>query len=373
MVYRIFFISICVFFVLAAAFFTVRTTKGAFGEPAVCSVSPQTIVAGGSSTINWSSPGIYCIASMGWSGSFAANGSKEVSPTDSTSYILQCFNANGTATSCSAHVFVLDAALRPTVSCAASPLKIKKGQSTTITWNSTGSSACFASGGWAGSKATSGSQIVSPEISTAYILACPAFGLEAQCSTIVEVEEFPTGPSNQVVADATIICDNGRPTAPTKNIAVSEGNYICLSASADGGKGGSRSIGGSIVKYEWDLNSDGLFSNTSQDKSCFNSPTCPTTFTPFAPITVNLKVTDNRGLFALDSVSVGLLKPPPPSPAPALLPAVKPTVKAPVKTAAKQPVFKEPIKKTLDILSSASIFDKTYGYNNTELICRLFQ
>lgn len=366
MVYRFFFISACVILVLAAVFFAIRPIKGAFGEPTICSASPQTIVAGGSSKITWSSPGTYCVASMGWSGSFAANGSKDVSPKDSTSYILQCFNDNGTATSCSAHVFVLDAALRPTVSCSASPQKIKKGQSTTIAWNSTGASACSASGGWAGSKATSGSQIVSPDTSTAYILACPAFGLEAQCSTIVEVEELSAGPSGEVVADATITCNNGRSTAPTKSIAVPEGNYVCLSANADGGKGGSRSIGGSIVKYEWDLNSDGLFSNTSQDKSCFNSPTCPVTFTPFAPITVNLKVTDSRGLFALDSVSIGLLKSPSPPPAPALQPVAKPIIKAPtktVKTAAKTPAA----------LSSASIFDKAYGYDSTELICRLFK
>jgi uncharacterized protein (TIGR03118 family) len=52
------------------------------------SVSPATIVAGQSATVSWSAGGGACTASKGWSGSFAASGSSQLTPATSGTLIL---------------------------------------------------------------------------------------------------------------------------------------------------------------------------------------------------------------------------------------------------------------------------------------------
>jgi 6-phosphogluconolactonase (cycloisomerase 2 family) len=51
----------------------------------------------------------------------------------------------------------------PTVKLTASPGAITLGESTTLTWSSTGAASCKASGAWSGSKATSGEQKIVPD------------------------------------------------------------------------------------------------------------------------------------------------------------------------------------------------------------------
>jgi hypothetical protein len=60
----------------------------------------------------------------------------------------------------------------PAVSFSASPSSIVSGGSSTLTWNSTGATSCTASGGWSGTKNTSGTLLVNPVSTTTYQLAC---------------------------------------------------------------------------------------------------------------------------------------------------------------------------------------------------------
>lgn len=60
----------------------------------------------------------------------------------------------------------------PTATLSAAPASIQTGQASTLSWSSTNATGCTASGGWSGSKATSGTQSVSPTTSTTYNLAC---------------------------------------------------------------------------------------------------------------------------------------------------------------------------------------------------------
>ena len=145
------------------------------------SASPASITAGDSSTLSWTSTNATsCTASDGWSGGKSASGSQSVSPTTNTTYTLTCTGAGGSAIG-SATVTVTTTppptSSAPTVTLTANPASIPQGQSSTLTWSSTNATSCTASGGWNGTKSTSGSQSVTPGTSnTSYFLTCTGTG-----------------------------------------------------------------------------------------------------------------------------------------------------------------------------------------------------
>ena len=65
-------------------------------------------------------------------------------------------------------------AIAPTVQLALSNTSIALGQSTTITWSSTGATSCMASGAWSGAEPTGGTMTVTPTAagSDTYTLTC---------------------------------------------------------------------------------------------------------------------------------------------------------------------------------------------------------
>ena len=76
----------------------------------------------------------------------------------------------------------------PTVNFSAASTFITSGTATTLTWSSTNATSCTASGGWSGSKATSGSQSTGNlTTSTTYTLSCTGTGGTTQQSTTVTV------------------------------------------------------------------------------------------------------------------------------------------------------------------------------------------
>jgi hypothetical protein len=75
----------------------------------------------------------------------------------------------------------------PTVSLTANPTSITSGSSSTLSWNSTNATSCTASGAWSGSKATSGTQSVSPTSTSTYNLSCTGTGGTANASATVTV------------------------------------------------------------------------------------------------------------------------------------------------------------------------------------------
>lgn len=64
----------------------------------------------------------------------------------------------------------------PSLTFTAAPTSITAGQSSTLTWTSTNTANCSASGAWSGTKALSGSQIVSPTANATYTLLCTGTG-----------------------------------------------------------------------------------------------------------------------------------------------------------------------------------------------------
>ncbi len=75
----------------------------------------------------------------------------------------------------------------PTVTLTTNPTSITQGQSSTLTWSSTNATSCTASGGWTGTKTTSGTQAVSPTANTTYTLTCTGAGGSANQSVTVGV------------------------------------------------------------------------------------------------------------------------------------------------------------------------------------------
>lgn len=72
-----------------------------------------------------------------------------------------------------AALFAAPALAAPTVTLTANPTSAISPASITLTWSSTEATACSASGGWSGSKATSGSQVLTNvTLSATYTLTC---------------------------------------------------------------------------------------------------------------------------------------------------------------------------------------------------------
>lgn len=105
------------------------------------------------------------VASPSWSGSF------NVPP---AGYTFRVLRPDGIAI-CSAFVAGPPA---PTLTFTRTPAAIDPGGSSTLNWTVTNAPAgCTASGGWSGSKSnTSGSEVVSPNVTTSYTLRCDGPG-----------------------------------------------------------------------------------------------------------------------------------------------------------------------------------------------------
>lgn len=151
------------------------------------SANPPSVATGSAATLSWSSTNATsCTASGGWSGAKATSGSASTGAlAATTSYALSCTGAGG-AGSAATTVTVTSAA--PAVTLTASPTIIGTGTAATLTWSSTKATACMASGGWSGVKATSGSTSTGNlSTTTSYTLTCTGAGGSAAATASVTV------------------------------------------------------------------------------------------------------------------------------------------------------------------------------------------
>jgi hypothetical protein len=97
----------------------------------------------------------------------------------------------------------------PTVNLTANPGIIASGQSSTLTWSSTSATSCSASGGWTGTKATSGTQSVSPTQTTTYTVSCTGSGGNTSQNVTITVAASGSGPIPLTLANSsTLIADS---------------------------------------------------------------------------------------------------------------------------------------------------------------------
>jgi hypothetical protein len=123
----------------------------------------------------------------------------------------------------------------PTILLSASPTTVSMNGSTTINWSSKHASDCTASGGWFGSKATSGSQTISAlTTNSSFSLSCtgPGGSVNDSVSVTVAVPE----PSLSFSANPVTLAQNG---STTLNWSANDATSCTASGDWSGNKGAS--------------------------------------------------------------------------------------------------------------------------------------
>jgi hypothetical protein len=172
--------------------------------------NPQSVAAGASSTLTWTSTNATaCTGSGGWTGAQPTSGSQTTAAlTTSTSYSLTCTGPGGASTPAAVTVAVVPA---PTVTLLANPQSVAVGATSTLTWTSTNATACTGSGGWTGAQPTSGSQTTAAlTTSTSYSLTCTGTG-GASTPAAVTVAVVPT-PTVTLMANPQLVAAGGTST-----------------------------------------------------------------------------------------------------------------------------------------------------------------
>lgn len=116
----------------------------------------------------------------------------------SYSYTVRAYDAAGnqSADSTIASATTLAPPPAPTVSLTATPTNVPAGGSSTLDWTSTDATSCTASGSWSGTKAVSGSQVVSGLVTqSTYTLTCSGAGGQASASATVTPDPDTTAPT----------------------------------------------------------------------------------------------------------------------------------------------------------------------------------
>ncbi len=154
--------------------------------------APAEVVSGGTVSLTWSSTdATECAASGGWSGSRMTSGSTSSgSITSTTVFTLTCSGPGGSSSK-SVAVSLIAA---PMITFTSSPDSVTAGGSTTLSWNVSGASSCTASGGWSGSKTTSGAEVTGAlQASTSFTLACSGSGGTTTQTVTVQVSSASGG------------------------------------------------------------------------------------------------------------------------------------------------------------------------------------
>lgn len=151
------------------------------------SANPSAIDAGQSSRLFWSSVNATsCTSSGGFSTGGAPSNSTGVSTgvlNDTTTYQITCEGPGGTSAPAQATVTVE----RPQADVSASPLRVPKGLTSTVTWSATGVQDCQVSGPSLASSARSGSQAVTINTQSVFTITCATRGTPVTDSVLVNI------------------------------------------------------------------------------------------------------------------------------------------------------------------------------------------
>jgi hypothetical protein len=252
-------------------------------------VSPTTVATGVNAAITWSSTNaMACTASGAWSGLQSTSGNQNVSQAQpgTYTYTLACNGPGGSASNSA----TLTVAPLPTVTIAVNPATVAPGDNSTLTWSSTNSTACTASGAWSGVQSTSGNLGVTqaqPGTYT-YTLSCNGPGGSASKSatlTVAAVAQLPT----------VSISVNPATVAPSAPAALIWSSTNATSCTASGAWSGSKSVSGNHNvsqaqpgTYTYTLTCNGAGGSTS--KSAALTVQSSTGSTPFATLSAKLEI-----------------------------------------------------------------------------------
>ena len=133
------------------------------------SANPEIIQVGESFTLTWSSTNADTCAIEPGIGNVDLNGSMEVTPTETITYIITATGPGGTASD-SVTVTVNDPAAPPTVSISAVPASIEQGGSSTLSWSSYNAESAHIDNG-VGIIPVNGTTTVTPAHTTTYTIS----------------------------------------------------------------------------------------------------------------------------------------------------------------------------------------------------------
>jgi hypothetical protein len=171
--------------------------------------SPQTIGLGGSTTLSWSTSNATTVTISPTVGTVAANGSKSVSPTTTTSYTISATGADGKTVTAVTTVTVSGSAIPQIVTFVATPTSISPGQSTQICWQVTGATSISIAPGIGTNLNPTACSTVTPSVTTTYTLtATNAVGQVQGNLTVnvglVQILSFQASPVSSPVAGAPV-------------------------------------------------------------------------------------------------------------------------------------------------------------------------
>ncbi len=171
--------------------------------------SPASITTGGASTLNWGTTNAASISISPTVGAVASNGSRNVSPTQTTTYDLTA-SGNGGTVHCYTTVTVNQPPQAPSCTISANPTSIQNGQSSVVSWTSNNATSASLTG--FGAVSTGGSVQVSPTQTTTYTLTVTGPGGTANCNTTVVVTQAPQPPTCTLSASPSSITTGGAST-----------------------------------------------------------------------------------------------------------------------------------------------------------------
>jgi len=151
-----------------------------------CYASPVNIIAGESSTLNWTAANANSVTIAGVSGTFGLVGSTAVSPTTTTTYTVTANGAGGTTATCSVAVTVTPGQVPQIILFSAIPATINAGQSATLQWSVQNAQSISINNG-VGTVSFTGSQSVSPATTTTYTLTATNSAGQFTASTTIAV------------------------------------------------------------------------------------------------------------------------------------------------------------------------------------------
>ena len=244
------------------------------------SANPASIASGQSSTLAWQTQGADTV-SISSLGSVALNGSSSVSPTQTTTYTLTAVNRAGQTTA--AVTVTVGGAPNPQglpmiVGFAANPTQINLGGSSSLIWQVLNATDVTITGG-VGKVSLSGSQTVSPVVTTTYTLT--ATNANGQASATATVNVIDTTPK--------ILSFTANPTT------INKGDSSTLTWSTQNG------VSASILGV----------GPVSLNGSTAVKPAADTTYT--------LTVTGSTGAQVTSQVTVKVNQPPAPQPLPPVI------------------------------------------------------
>ena len=178
-------------------------------EPTVDLVAaPDSVTPGSSTTLSWTtSDAILCTASGAWTGLKGTSGSESTSALNTAStFTLTCDGDGGTGSDSVTVTMSGTQPPTPTVILNANPTTVASGGSTQLTWSSTNTTSCTASGGWSGSRPASGNATIDNlTANTTFTLQCTGGGGSAQGSVTVAIMGAPPPPTLTFSANPTSV------------------------------------------------------------------------------------------------------------------------------------------------------------------------